>query len=515
MLTAVAPPVRCPQSVGRVRYTHAAALAVVAVVAFNLLYTALLCPLDLAPDEAHYWDWSRRLDWSYSSKGPLVAWLIRGSCELFGTSAVAVRLPAVLCGGLLLAGMARLAANTFRDERFAFGVTLLAVTLPPFSAASVLMTIDPPLLACWAWAAVAVQRQRWRTAGVLVAVGTLAKLTMLLFPACVGLMLLFHRERRTRLAIPFVPLSALGLIPLLVWNAAHDWVSVRHLLGHADNGGEVAAWYSPLAFVGGQFAVLLGFWFVAWAAGVWKFRPTADSETAVLWWLSVPVFAVFVVASVRTTGQPNWPAVAYVTGFVLAVRWAWDRVGRKWLIAFALLGLALTVCLRWPNAARPLLAQLLPKPTATNATPIRKLDPTARLSGWRHLATEVDRIRLEEKQRTGEETLLAAMVWTVPGELGFYCDGHPTVYSFGAALADRFSQYDVWRPNPVADAQVFAGRTFVYVGEVLPDGVFDSCEVATVLTHEENGVPLATWTIWVCRGYRGFDRTPRLSPPRY
>ena len=27
----------------------------------------------------HYWDWSRHLDWSYYSKGPLVAWLIRGS----------------------------------------------------------------------------------------------------------------------------------------------------------------------------------------------------------------------------------------------------------------------------------------------------------------------------------------------------------------------------------------------------------------------------------------------------
>ena len=60
-------------------------------------------PLDLAPDEAHYWDWSRHPDWSYYSKGPLVAWIIRASCELLGGLSVAltgditfaVRAPAV------------------------------------------------------------------------------------------------------------------------------------------------------------------------------------------------------------------------------------------------------------------------------------------------------------------------------------------------------------------------------------------------------------------------------------
>jgi undecaprenyl-diphosphatase len=30
----------------------------------------------LSGDEAHYWEWSRRLDWSYYSKGPMVAYLI-------------------------------------------------------------------------------------------------------------------------------------------------------------------------------------------------------------------------------------------------------------------------------------------------------------------------------------------------------------------------------------------------------------------------------------------------------
>ena len=98
--------------------TLAAALIVISA-ALSLAYVWVFCPLDLAPDEAHYWDWSHRLDWSYYSKGPLVAWLIRGSCELFGRLSVAltgdlagaVRLPAVVFHVALLAGWYTLAAG--------------------------------------------------------------------------------------------------------------------------------------------------------------------------------------------------------------------------------------------------------------------------------------------------------------------------------------------------------------------------------------------------------------------
>src|ERR1700741_1963750 len=61
-----------------------AAFLVLGAAALHLAYLAYDCPLDLSPDEAHYWDWSRHLDWSYYSKGPLVAYLIRAGCLLAG-----------------------------------------------------------------------------------------------------------------------------------------------------------------------------------------------------------------------------------------------------------------------------------------------------------------------------------------------------------------------------------------------------------------------------------------------
>jgi len=58
--------------------------------------------VELRFDEAQYWEWSQHLDWSYYSKGPLVAWLIALSERLFGHSAWAVRLPAWLAYDALL-----------------------------------------------------------------------------------------------------------------------------------------------------------------------------------------------------------------------------------------------------------------------------------------------------------------------------------------------------------------------------------------------------------------------------
>ena len=55
------------------------------------VYLRWLCPYDLVEDEAHYWLWSRFLDWSYYSKGPGVAWVIWLATRILG-AVMALRL---------------------------------------------------------------------------------------------------------------------------------------------------------------------------------------------------------------------------------------------------------------------------------------------------------------------------------------------------------------------------------------------------------------------------------------
>ena len=315
-----------------------AAAVILAVTAARVVYLFLYCPYDLAPDEGHYWDWSRHLDWSYYSKGPLIAWIIRASCEVFGQIAVAVngtlmpavRLPAVLCGAGLLAGMYVLTYQTFRSDRLALAVTLVALSLPAVALCSIVMTIDAPFLCCWCWALVFGRfalvdgkSWAWPVVGLLIALGILAKYTMALWLLSAGLFVVFTPERRPILYGAgfwiMVAVAALSAVPILYWNAQNDWVTFRHVAVQAGvvEGKQATGirWSGPLEYTLGQCLVLLGFWFVAWVAALVHYRPwvVRSPGTAYLWWMSVPTFVVFAVSSIRASGQLNWPVAAYLS----------------------------------------------------------------------------------------------------------------------------------------------------------------------------------------------------------
>ncbi len=193
-----------------------------------------------------------------------------------------------------------------------------------------------------------------------------------------------------------------------------------------------------------------------------------------LWWCAIPVWCVFAVASFVKQGQANWPAPAYVAGFILTVAWLREEYASPsrrlvvWcLVVNAILGMAVVVGVHYPARFRPLLVPFAGRPTEHEPAPIRQLDVTARLSGWKALAAEVDELRARVTGETGREPVLAGTYWTTPGQLRFYCAGHPDAYAIGIPnRSDRHSQYDFWRPNPVADAQEFRGRTFVIVGNI-------------------------------------------------
>jgi 4-amino-4-deoxy-L-arabinose transferase-like glycosyltransferase len=342
-----------------------------------------------------------------------------------------------------------------------------------------------------------------------------------------GYLLFYRRDELKRAGFwVFVLGNVAGLVPILAWNAANDWVTFKHVGTQAVGTSENSIrWLGPLTFMGEQAAFLLGVWFIVWMGAAWRYRRDADPARAFLWWSSVPVWGVFAVASFKTTGQINWPAAAYITGFVLCVAWIREQLNGRYfksvsrLVSCGLaIGLALSVLVHYPALMRSAIASAAGPPTDKDPTPIRKYDPTARLRGWRTLAKEVDVIRARVRSETGEEPLVAGTVWNVPGILGAYCEGHPETYSFGLAMADRHSQYDLWHPNPLADAQVFRGRTFVFVGDGLPtdSGVFKQVEFATLVVHREEGVPVAVWWVWIGRDFQGFPEKP-LYPhkPRY
>ncbi|TMA09422.1 MAG: phospholipid carrier-dependent glycosyltransferase, partial [Deltaproteobacteria bacterium] len=158
--------------------------------------------LDLAPDEAHYWEWSRRLDWSYYSKGPMVAYLIAASTRLCGATESCVRLPAVLLALGTATVVFLLTRRLFTSERAGFLAVLISSVIPLFSAGSMLMTIDAPLAFFWILALFSLQRvvdrsakpvegprQKWGwwlLLALALGLGLQSKYTMLLFLPCLA-----------------------------------------------------------------------------------------------------------------------------------------------------------------------------------------------------------------------------------------------------------------------------------------------------------------------------------------
>ena len=552
-----------PESIGVWRLAVLALATAVALL--RLAYLIWNCPYDLAPDEAHYWDWSRHLDWSYYSKGPGVAWLIAASTAVFGNHAWAVRLPAVLCGSLTLIGLFELTSRVYRSPSLALGVVALALTVPTLAVGSILMTIDAPYVCLWTWALVVAHlicfppsnRSRiadlcmWALLGALVGAGILFKYTMVLFVPSLGVFLvlanwrakgsLARRAAFPRLGAFGLPIL-LSLLPILVWNAQHDWVTFLHVgrqAGVQNSGGIL--WLGPLEYLGGQFAALFGFWFVfctgaAFAAlrqVAYDGPPCAEDcfelqgpggATTAAWrranqlfllCFMLPMLLVFLGFSLRTRIELNWPVTAYISGGVLAAGWVagncvssigwWRRLSQASLSVAAVLGLLFVVLMHHTEW----LYSLFPKeaePASWRTAGPRAWDPTCRLRGWQTLAREIEAVRASLRAH-GMEPVIAANGWALPGELGFYLSDHPEVYSLALANGGRRSQYDFWRPNPVWDPEHFRGSTIICVGDLgsKARAAFDKVEPSRQVEHSVDGHVVAAWSITVCHGFRGFE----------
>src|SRR5262249_50296762 len=141
------------------------------------------------------------------SKGPVVAYLIRASCEVFGERMWAVRLPAVLCGSLTLLGLYVLTLRVYERPHLALGMVGIGLTLPVLAVGSLLMTIDAPYVCCWTWALVLAHRalgeesgkMLWTLLGLVIGVGTLSKYTMIVFLPLLGFFLLTSSLHRRKL----------------------------------------------------------------------------------------------------------------------------------------------------------------------------------------------------------------------------------------------------------------------------------------------------------------------------
>jgi 4-amino-4-deoxy-L-arabinose transferase-like glycosyltransferase len=553
---------------GATRWLAATLGLLCAGAALHTAYLLFHCPLDLSGDEALYWEWSRHLDLSYYSKGPLVAYVIAlgrwalaaWSRHVLGNEALAVRLPAVLLSLLTGLGIFVLAVRVLRSGRLAFFAVALMFTVPILAAGSMLMTIDAPLACAWVWALVAARHAlrrgalwAWVVVGLLTAVGILAKYTMvLIFPALVLAMLVETRFRTRRtvfgLALAIL-IGLLGLAPIVVWNVQHGWVGLRHVAGQAGlAGGPRVDLAGIIKYIGGQLGVVGLVWLpaMAWAlVELWRRPEPGDDERhdsaslrLLLCATAVP-FVAFLVFSPITKVQPNWPVLGLLPGLIVLVAWlgrctravnsSGKRLVRRLVVAGVLLSFPAVVVGHHTEWLAPVFGWLargspplrLTRPAAPwELTPAARYDPTARLRGWSKLGQAVGEV-LTNERAAGRDPFILADDYQVASLIAFYCPGQPATYSAQSALGGRLSQYDIW-PNPVRDRDLFADRPCIYVGPLTAaitgegggHAALPGVRRVRTVEYAVGGCPMQIWSISVCDRFAGFER-PAAGDTRY
>lgn len=552
-------------------------LVLAIVVTFvRIVYLFAFCPYSLVEDEAQYWEWSRRLGWSYYSKGPGVAWLIRAMTELFGTSEGVVRIGAALSGGVTIFAVGGLAADAARDRRAGAVAALCVLLVPVFQISSLLMTIDAPYVACWVVACWAAWRAlhhgssaAWVVLGAAVGVGFLFKYTTLLLLPGLAVYAIWRRFARgsverseirehsalVRYGAQAVGalLALLGLAPVLIWNAGHDWVTIRHLLGHLGiSGGDVSptqtgGWhYDPrwtLEFVGTQFALIGPAMFLVAYAVIAAIRARrADARD----WLGrmfliccgAPILLFYLAVTLVTEAEGNWPMAGYVSllslvGWHVRVHMAdlririaqwresprprrgwfrhgpWSHTRIAWhatLVAGVIVGI---MSLRLDWAATPVNAVYraivgggdVASPGHTSARP-GVLLPIHRLTGGRQLAQEAYALAQRLRDQTGKEPFYIAQHYGRASILAFYLPGRPTVYCASSLLGGRGTQWDYWPDTDLADLSLLGGRPAFLSGAYIEQwqAAFDHVEDVGVLPSE----PKSYRRSYLGSGYRGF-----------
>lgn len=439
--------------------------------------------LDLVQDEAQYWDWSRRLQLSYYSKGPLIAWIIKAGTAFLGDTEFGVRIGAVV-GSLaaqviLYAGVGIL----MQRPRLALITLFIVNTTPLFLASGILMTTDNPLLVCWLaalfclHATVVKPESHWPWIGLALAMafGILAKYTMLGMAGVAVLHALILLRQGSlpkghvgKLALALGAGIAVGFLPILVWNAQNGWASFRHvgrLAGIAPAAGE----HPPLIrfdrlpeYVGGQLGLLYPWWLAfmlyggSVAAGKCFRRPAKgaardrrEGAQAALFCAGFwPLFLFFLAWSLHTRIYANWSAMCYASGVVLAA-YGIDLVLEKYRSDAALW--------KTPGTRLPWTRRLLPvwavlsvvlcgamyaQEPLSRALP-ESMNPTMRLKGWDDLGVRLGDIR--DALPDPDRVFFFSDQYDVTAQLAFYVPGHPVAYC--ADFGRRLSQYDLW-PGP-------------------------------------------------------------------
>jgi len=385
--------------------------------------------IQLSEDEAYQWLWSKRPALSYYSKPPLIAWSHWVSTHLWGDTHFGVRFFAPLIGAVLGLTLLRFLAGWI-GARSAVLFLLMVLTTPLLGVGSTLMTVDPWNVLFWTLAMIAGWRasgaegraRDWLWVGLWMGLGSLSKYTALMqwLSWIVWFAIWPPARAHLRRPGPYLALmvNAVCLLPPLIWNWQHGWVTVRHV---AEDANVDQPWHFTLRYLGEFLAAEAALWNPVWfgamvlaCVGVVR---RCRNEPRLLYLLSMgaPVFLLYMGWTLHSRVMPNWiapsvlPLLALTAVYAHLQRPTWQLWHRR---AFGV-GLGLGLLMLVPMHDSRLITR------ATGLVLPLSLDPLHRVRGWRETAELANRER-QKLLAEGRPVILIGDHYGITSLMTFY-----------------------------------------------------------------------------------------------
>lgn len=317
-------------------------------------------------DEAYYYLYSQKLDWSYFDHPVLVALTTGIGPWLTGeVSQFTIRLGTLILHTISLWLLYLTAARLFSDQAGRLTLAIASI-VPIFLVGFGVLTLpDTPLIFFWSASLYCAAREFFAERDHYQPTYRLAILGLLVGLACIGKyhgfilglgfvgFCLTSARHRQALISPWcwlgVGLFILALSPLLIWNVQHDWISLRFQSGRSvpRKGYDLLA-LAATFFVGIAYlfpAIGFPFWWVTlqslrqqWQGFGAKSHLGLLEQRLVLW-VSLPLILGFTFMGGYLQVLPTWAMPGFWSATLLlgdrATHWS-SRTVRRWLVGSGL-----------------------------------------------------------------------------------------------------------------------------------------------------------------------------------
>lgn len=346
---------------GHSEYWRATLLIAAALTAVRLV-ALFATRLELYPDEAQYWLWSRTLDFGYYSKPPMVAWLIWASTAIGGDAEPWVRLSAPLIHGLTALCVHGIGRRLYGPST-GFTAAALYLLMPAVQLSSLVVATDAPMLLFLALSLLAYvelpgadgRRRGLLALGLGAALGLAFLSKYAAIYGVIGIVLHLAISRQARAAWTWqAALLSLGaalavVTPNLIWNARHSFATVQHTAANANWQSRSLFNFGELTdFIGSQFGVFgpIPFAVLIGGAVVLAVRRRLQTPDLLLLCFSAPALLIVTIQAFVSRANANWAAAGYVAAVILVAAWLLRWRAKWWLIAaLALQGVVAAVFL--------------------------------------------------------------------------------------------------------------------------------------------------------------------------